>query len=165
MNKFILVGNSPDLYGEKLLKPWKGYYSFFSKNISSDSGFNKVALIVLIASSIFGLCFGILALIGVCVKSTGIPSVNMHNTEVRKELDALGKTKPEASNNLIAPEGYSLRKIKTTLLTNLRSEYNSIVSEIEKCNREFRNVYLQKEMLENKFFTVSICVLDPINNL
>ena len=164
MNKFILVGNSPDLYGEKLLKPWKGYYSFFSRNISSDSGFNKVALIVLIASSIFGICFGILALIGVCVKSTSIPSVNMHNLEVRKELDALRKTKPEASNNLIAPEGYGLRKIKTALLTNLSSEYNSMISEIEKCNNEFRNVYLQKEM-QNKFLTVSICVLDPINNL
>jgi hypothetical protein len=77
------IYKSPDLYGDFLTKPLRNYRAFVNRE-DTKKGL-LLRKIVHIATAIFAYpIFGVLAAVGIVVKSFSIPSISEHNNRQKR---------------------------------------------------------------------------------
>ena len=79
---------TPDLAGDLLTQPLKGFHRFFAKKIEQAPGWRKAAYATAAAAaSIFAYpAFGTLALAGMFVKLLGVPFLLNHNKNIKEDF-------------------------------------------------------------------------------
>lgn len=84
----INVFNSRDLPGDCLVAPLRAYHSFFTEKIGNSASVTKVALMIAyVVTGIFAYpLFGLLALIGMPIKKSGVQALLDHN---QQQIDTL----------------------------------------------------------------------------
>lgn len=152
------VFNSQDLPGEFLLTPLKAYHQFFAEKIQANSGLYKAAWIIAnVVSGIFAYpIFGILALLGMLIKPTGIPSLRKHNQDQISSVEAerIGMRNSSEGflsilSSSISQRGYEMRVHREFRATKASFEVqcDEAVAEIRRCSEQFKQIYVEAAAL------------------
>ncbi len=148
------VFSSQDLPGECLLTPLKAYHHFFAEKIQANSGLYKAAWIVAnVVSGIFAYpIFGVLALLGMLIKPTGISSLRKHNQGQISSIESgrIGMRNSSGgflsmSSSSISQRGYEMRVHREFRATKaiFEAQCDEAVAEIRRCSQQFKQIYVQ----------------------
>ena len=140
---------SPDLEGDLLTQPLKGYHRFFVKKIEQALGWRKAAYATAaVAASIFAYpAFGALALAGMFVKLLGVPALIKDNNAEKKNFETHKAgilSKKYGATRDSNPGSHTIERLsfqdEELREVNIESMFHEFDSEIDTLSALFRRV-------------------------
>lgn len=158
---------SPDVLGHSLVRPWNFYSEFCSDKLSNTSGMRKIAWLVYITvTGVFGVLFGVFALLGMIVKLVDSRSVGKFNAGIERRIKEKIKSVINGVKNKegFIPDNDLGDNFKVAYSFKIYKKFDSKVFEeiknsAKNLNENMRKIYVQIKSSQNLKVTASLQLL------